>query len=575
MAKQPENNRVDKTLRKLSLDKEAPKGVFVLLVVLFVFSIFLTSSISRSEATAVIFGIPFEIKSFTGISSMLGNICLICLAMLYRKNGYLTALALILLQFPLMFINIFIRSNYGNIPGLFNNILIILAITFIYFGNRKIQAYQNHIREQAVTDRLTGLPNRFACSELMQDLLKRSERFAIVSVDLNDFKSINDTMGHETGDHVLKAVADRWMSLANSLKTGTVDFVARSTGDEFLIIISGYGSVDDIERTITDYKTDLERKITIDDCDYYLSACFGYAVCPEDSDVIDNLFTFSDAALHETKKKGSGSRVMRFTLDVFSTEVSLEIERKIRSALADNKILCHLQPQYDMDHHLRGFEALARLKDDNGKFISPADFIPVAEKTGLVDRIDMRVFELAVQFIGNVTAETGADITMSVNVSVRHLMKNNFIDDIRSVLRNYNVSPSIIEIEITESIMIDSADNALQRIDELKQLGFKVAIDDFGTGYSSLSYLNSFPTDMLKIDKSFIDNMSLNESSKQYVAMIISIGHTLDLKVISEGVESDDQVKVLKSIGCDYIQGYVWGKPMPLEDANRLVASRK
>ena len=575
MAKQPENNRVDKTLRKLSLEKEAPKGVFVLLVVLFVFSIFLTSSISRSEATAVIFGIPFEIKSFTGISSMLGNICLICLAMLYRKNGYLTALALILLQFPLMFINIFIRSNYGNIPGLFNNILIILAITFIYFGNRKIQAYQNHIREQAVTDRLTGLPNRFACSELMQDLLKRSERFAIVSVDLNDFKSINDTMGHETGDHVLKAVADRWMSLANSLKTGTVDFVARSTGDEFLIIISGYGSVDDIERTITDYKTDLERKITIDDCDYYLSACFGYAVCPEDSDVIDNLFTFSDAALHETKKKGSGSRVMRFTPDVFSTEVSLEIERKIRSALADNKILCHLQPQYDMDHHLRGFEALARLKDDNGIFISPADFIPVAEKTGLVDRIDMRVFELAIQFIGNVTAETGADITMSVNVSVRHLMKNNFIDDIRRVLRNYNVSPSIIEIEITESIMIDSADNALQRIDELKQLGFKVAIDDFGTGYSSLSYLNSFPTDMLKIDKSFIDNMSLNESSKQYVAMIISIGHTLDLKVISEGVESDDQVKVLKSIGCDYIQGYVWGKPMPLEDANRLVASRK
>ena len=575
MTRQPDNNRVDKTLRKLSLDKEAPKGVFILLVLLFVLSIFLTSSISRSDATAVIFGIPFEIKSFTGISSMLGNICLISLAMLYRKTGYFTALALILLQIPLMCINIFIRRNYGNIPGLFNNLLIILAITFIFFGNRKIQAYQNHIREQAVTDRLTGLPNRFACSELMQDLLKRSEKFAIVSVDLNDFKSINDTMGHETGDHVLKAVASRWKALANSLNTGTVDFVARSTGDEFLIIISGYNSVEDIERTIACYRTALEKKYTIDDCDYYLSACFGYAVYPEDSDVIDNLFTFSDAALHETKKKGSGSRVMRFTPDVFSTEVSLEIERKIRSALADNKIICHLQPQYDMDHHLRGFEALARLKDDGGKYISPADFIPVAEKTGLVDRIDMRVFELAVQFIGEVTAETGADITMSVNVSVRHLMKNNFIDDIRRVLRNYNVSPSIIEIEITESIMIDSAENALQRIDELKQLGFKVAIDDFGTGYSSLSYLNSFPTDMLKIDKSFIDNMSLNESSKQYVAMIISIGHTLDLKVISEGVESDDQVKVLKSIGCDYIQGYVWGKPMPLEDASRLVASRK
>ena len=575
MARQPENNRVDKTLRKLSLDKETPKGIFVLLLLLFLASVVLTSKISTSDGTMVLFDITFEIKSFTGIFSLLANICLICLALLYRKTGYFTALILLVLQFPIMFVNIFVRKNYGNIPGLFNNLLIILAITFIFFGNRKIQAYQNHIREQAVTDRLTGLPNRFACSELMQDLLKRSEKFAIVSVDLNDFKSINDTMGHETGDHVLKAVASRWKALANSLNTGTVDFVARSTGDEFLIIISGYNSVEDIERTIACYRTALEKKYTIDDCDYYLSACFGYAVYPEDSDVIDNLFTFSDAALHETKKKGSGSRVMRFTPDVFSTEVSLEIERKIRSALADNKILCHLQPQYDMEHKLRGFEALARLKDDSGKYISPADFIPVAEKTGLVDRIDMRVFELAVQFIGDVTAETGADITMSVNVSVRHLMKNNFIDDIKRLLRNYNVSPSIIEIEITESIMIDSAENALQRIDELKQLGFKVAIDDFGTGYSSLSYLNSFPTDMLKIDKSFIENMNLNESSKQYVAMIISIGHTLDLKVISEGVESDDQVKVLKSIGCDYIQGYVWGKPMPLEDASRLVASRK
>ena len=575
MTRQAENNRVDKTLRKLSLDKEAPKGVFILLLLLFFFSVFLTTKISTSGDTTVLFGIPFETKSFTGIASMLGNICLICLAMLFRKTGYFTALILLVLQFPLMYVNIIIRKNYGNLPGLFNNLLIILAITFIYFGNKKILAYQNHIREQAVTDKLTGLPNRFACSELMQDLLKRMENFAIVSVDINDFKSINDTMGHETGDQVLKAVADRWKALANSLSTGTVDFVARTTGDEFLIIISGYSSVGDIEHTIACYRTELEKKFTIDDCDYYLTACFGYAVYPDDSDVIDNLFSFSDAVLHESKKKGTGSRVMRFTPEVFSTEVSLEIERKIRSALTEDKIFCHLQPQYDMDHRLRGFEALARMKDDTGNYISPSDFIPVAEKTGLVDRIDMRVFEMAVQFIRDVISETGADITMSVNVSVRHLMKNNFIDDIKRILRKHNVSPSIIEIEITESIMIDSAEKALQRIDELKQLGLKVAIDDFGTGYSSLSYLNSFPTDMLKIDKSFIDNMSLNESSKQYVAMIISIGHTLDLKVISEGVESDDQVKILKSIGCDYIQGYVWGKPMLPEDASKLVVSRE
>ena len=580
MTRQSDNNRVDKTLRKLSLNREAPKSAFILLLILFFISMFLTSRIALSDETTYLFGIPFENKSFTGIFSMMGNICLICLAMLFRRTGYFTALAMLVLQFPLMYVNIIVRKNYSNIPGLFNNLLIILAITFIFFGNRKIQAYQNHIREQAVTDRLTGLPNRFACTELMQDLLWRTERFAVVSADLNNFKSINDTMGHDTGDNVLKEIARRWKDLANSLTTGTIDFVARITGDEFFIILTGYDSEEAVISTIEAYKEELEKKITIDDCDYYMTACFGYSMCPEDSDVIDNLFTFSDAALHEIKKTGSGSRVLRFSMDVLNSEDALEIERKIRSALTNGNIFYQLQPQYDMDHKLRGFEALARMKDDDGSFISPMDFIPVAEKTGLVDRIDMRVFELAVQFLDNVITETGADITLSANVSVRHLMKNNFIEDLKKVLDKYDVSPERIEIEITESIMIDSAEKALQRIDELKQLGMKVAIDDFGTGYSSLSYLNNFPTDMLKIDKSFIDksfidNMSLNESSKQYVAMIISIGHTLDLKVISEGVESTDQVTVLKDIGCDYIQGYVWGRPMLPEDAYKLVGSRK
>ena len=575
MTRQSDNNRVDKTLRKLSLNREAPKSAFILLLILFFISMFLTSRIALSDETTYLFGIPFENRSFTGIFSMMGNICLICLAMLFRRTGYFTALAMLVLQFPLMYVNIIVRKNYSNIPGLFNNLLIILAITFIFFGNRKIQAYQNHIREQAVTDRLTGLPNRFACTELMQDLLWRTERFAVVSADLNNFKSINDTMGHDTGDNVLKEIARRWKDLANSLTTGTIDFVARITGDEFFIILTGYDSEEAVISTIEAYKEELEKKITIDDCDYYMTACFGYSMCPEDSDVIDNLFTFSDAALHEIKKTGSGSRVLRFSMDVLNSEDALEIERKIRSALTNGNIFYQLQPQYDMDHKLRGFEALARMKDDDGSFISPMDFIPVAEKTGLVDRIDMRVFELAVQFLDNVITETGADITLSANVSVRHLMKNNFIEDLKKVLDKYDVSPERIEIEITESIMIDSAEKALQRIDELKQLGMKVAIDDFGTGYSSLSYLNNFPTDMLKIDKSFIDNMSLNESSKQYVAMIISIGHTLDLKVISEGVESTDQVTVLKDIGCDYIQGYVWGRPMLPEDAYKLVGSRK
>ena len=569
------NNNIDKTLKTLSLNKEAPKSAFILLVLLYSIATFLTMRTSMMQGSMELGGQMVRYSSFSGVFSMLGNICIICMVMLFRRVGYIVSMAAIIIQLPVLIINIFVRGNMNSISGLFSSILIVGAISIIHFTYKKVLRYQQSIREQAVTDRITELPNRFACNELLTDLQRRNEPFVLVSIDLNDFKSINDTMGHDTGDQVLKEVAKRWKELANSLNTETVDFVARNSGDEFMLVISEYPSKEEIENTINAYRDALEKKITIDDCDYYLTACFGYSFFPEDSEVIENIYLYSDAALHEVKKVGSGSRLLRFTPDVLNVERTLEIERKIRSALSGDKIFFHLQPQYDINHNLRGFEALARMKDDDGSFISPADFIPVAEKVGLVDRIDMRVFELSMEFLDKVSRETGTDVMMSVNVSVRHLMKNTFIEDIKRILAANNIAPERVEIEITESIMIDSAEKALQRINEIKAMGMKVAIDDFGTGYSSLSYLNNFPSDLLKIDKAFIDQMSMSESSKQYVAMIISIGHILNLKVISEGVESDDQVDILKKIGCDYIQGFVWGKPMPPEDAGKLVGSLK
>ena len=568
------NNGVDKTLRRLSLDRETPKSAFILLLLLYGIATFLTRSSSNTQAEITLFGETMRFSALTGVFSMLGSTCIIVLVMLFRKVGYFTAMFLLIVQLPGLIINIVVRHNVQSLPGLFTSFMIIIAITIIFLSNRKILAYQKSIRDQAVTDSLTGLPNRFACTELMQDLLRRNSDFVVVSADLNNFKSINDTMGHSAGDAVLIEVARRWRELANNTTTETTEFVARNSADEFILIISDYDSLDAVEETIEAYKAELEKKMTIDDCDYYMTACYGYAVCPDDSTVIDNIFTFADAAMHEVKDKerGHGISILRYTSEILNAEKTIAIERKIRNALEQDKIFYHLQPQYDIDHKLRGFEALARMRDDDGSYISPVDFIPVAEKTGLVDRIDMKVYEMAVDFIAKVIAETGRHITISVNVSVRHLMKNNFIEEIRRVLEERNVSADHIEIEITESSMIDSAEKALERIEQLKAMGMKVAIDDFGTGYSSLSYLNSFPSDLLKIDKSFIDKMNLSDSSRQYVAMIISIGHTLDLKVISEGVESADQVDVLKDIGCDYIQGFVWGKPMPPEEAGKLVA---
>ena len=531
----------------------------------------MTAKVATTEGVVVLFARSIPYSSFAGVFSSISNLCIVFLVLLFRKWGYITSMLIFgVYHIPLLCFNFFVRDNINAVPGLFMSMFTIAAITVILVMNNNAAKYQSKISYQAITDRLTGLPNRFALSELIGRLIKAEEPFALFSIDINNFKSINDTMGHEFGDKVLVEVADRWKALAESGESGTNDLVGRLGGDDFALIIRGYDSIDDLKKTIAAYKAELEKKVTIDDCDYFMTANFGYTEYPADGSEVDSLLTGANAAMHEAIRMGSGT-VLKYTPELLKNENAIEIERKIRTALDNDTIFFNLQPQYDLSHRLRGFEALARMKDENGEVISPADFIPVAEQTGLVDRIDSKVFSLAAEFLSRVLDKKDTDLTISTNVSVRHLMRNNFLDETREIISRYKIPADRIEIEITESIMIDSTEKALSCINELKNMGIKIAIDDFGTGYSSLSYLNNLPSDMLKIDKSFIDVMNDSESSKKYVATIISIGHILHLQVISEGVESDDQIETLKSVGCDYIQGYVWGRPMSPEDAMELV----
>ena len=565
-------NDINGTIKKLSHKKDAPKFVFVIILALYLAASIALRKVASDPSMIYLLGVRIPIQAFAGVFSSLSNICLIFLAVFFFFFFFLASLVILIVQFPMMAAGMILNRNFTTIPGAFSNILAIVAITVIYINHSRIHKYQRRILTQAVTDSLTGLPNRFACHELMEDLAKGSRKFALVSVDLNNFKSINDTMGHDIGDKVLLEIAARWKALSESHKSGTYDFVARLGGDEYAFVIQGYTIPEDIERSINAYKAELEKKITIDDCDYFMTACFGYAEYMADAMKSGNLFSCADAAMHEAKRIGGDVNVMRFSQSLLSNEKTLALERKVRAALANDRLFFNLQPQYDMDKNLRGFEALARMRDSDGRLISPADFIPVAEKVGLVDKIDATVFRMAAAFVGKIIRERGADIVLCMNVSVRHLMKNNFIDELKEIVSSCGIPSRNLEIEITESVMIDSAEKALDRIRQVKEMGIKVALDDFGTGYSSLSYLNKFPADMLKIDKSFIDVMNTSESSKQYVATIISIGHILNLKVISEGVESEDQLDTLRKIGCDYIQGFIWGKPLPPEEAAKLVS---
>ena len=564
---------IQKTLDSLVFQRKVPKSFFVLMLLIYAITFFIIPPISKSQADVALFGAQIPMNAFAGVFSTLGNICVIMLAVFGRKLGFWTAIFILIPQFPILTMNIIRSHTYNSIPGLFSNFLTLIVIVLIYVNSAKLEEIQEKIRIQAITDVLTGLPNRFASSELVNNLAKRGEKFTVVAIDLNSFKSINDAMGFNAGNEVLKTIASRWQAIADGGLSGTLDFISRLSGDEFALVVRNYDQADKVADTISLYESAICEKLTVDDCDFYVSASFGYAEYPTDSDNLDAVISYANAAMEEVKRHHGSNHVLRFTPSLLKNERLLEIEKQIRTALDNDTIFFHLQPQYDMSKKLRGFEALARMKDESGKLISPGEFIPVAEKVGLVDKIDLAVFRKAATFLGKILKKTDEKFLLSVNVSVRHLMKNDFLDETRNILQSSGFPAQLLEIEITESVMIESTEKALQCINALKDMGIQIAIDDFGTGYSALSYLNSFPASLLKIDKSFIDQMNESDSMKQYVAAIISMGHVMGFDVISEGVEKPQQIETLQSIGCDFIQGFVWGRPVPPEEAEKLVTA--
>lgn len=565
-----ENRILEKTLNSLEVKRQAPASVFVLLLILHFAASLIISRVAGSQKEILFGSIHIPLYTFAGIFSSFSNLCIIFMVIFCGKAGFVASIIVMMLQIPTILMGIFIKGNYTSLPGVFVDILTIIAVIVIFYNKRKLEKYQLRLREQATTDPLTGLPNAFAITELLNELIKHNKPFAAATIDINDFKSINDTMGFDMGNKVLVAVASRFKSIADKGLSGTLDFISRLSGDEFSLIIRDFSSETDIEKTIKQYEAALNEKIKIDGYDFFVNASFGYSVYPDDSTDRDALISYSIAAMKEIKRINSSEHIMRFSSEL-KAEDHFVIDNKVRDALEKDYIYFNLQPQYDISHKLRGFEVLARLKDSDGTGISPVEFIPAAERLGLIDSLDLAVYNKSASFFGELINRTGTKIMLSINVSVKHMMKSDFIEEIRSLLKENRIPASQLEIEITESILIESAEKASNILNELKDMGIRIAIDDFGTGYSSLSYLNSFPSDTLKIDKSFIDKMNSSDSSQKYVEAIISLAHVMDFEVVAEGVEEDDQLETLRRINCDYIQGFIWGRPLAKEDAEKLV----
>ncbi len=561
---------LEKTLERLAKRRKAPVYVFVLLLLLYLASAIIVRLTAGSQDVVMLGGNPLYIYTFAGVFSSVSNLCVVLMVIFCGKLGYIVSVIVLLGQFPMMLVGI-LHGNLSSLPGLFANVLTLIVVVVIYLTNRKIEEYQYKIQEQATTDVLTGLPNGFASSALINELIRRNSPFSNATININNFKIINDTMGFEIGNKVLLEISSKWRKIADEGLSGTLDFVSRINGDEFSLVVRGYDSIEDVEKTIKKYESVLDERMLIDGYEVFVNASFGYAAFPLDATEFNTLINYSVAAMKEIKRINSSEHILRFTPELLKDKKSLVIDNKVRYALENDMIGFNLQPQYDMSHKLRGFEALARMKDNEGNSISPVEFIPAAERLGMIDSLDLMVYRKSAIFIGELIRETGSDITLSINASVKHLMKSGFAQEIRSLLEDSGIPPKQLEIEITESILIESAEKAADCLNELKDMGIRIAIDDFGTGYSSLSYLNSFPSDILKIDKSFIDKMNDSDSSEKYVEAIISLAHVLDLEVIAEGVEEPEQLKTLSNIHCDYIQGFIWGKPLTQDEAEKLL----
>ncbi|MCR5739827.1 MAG: diguanylate cyclase [Lachnospiraceae bacterium] len=404
-----ENRIIETTLNNMyDAGKRPPERIFWFLVVAYLITNVVVSNTATSGGTISFGEHSIQVYTFAGVFSSISNMCVIFMTVYYGKKGYWSGLVLLLVQLPLILISIIKGHNLNSIPGVFGSLLTMTAITFVYFNGKKIDNYQRKLRDVAVTDILTGIPNGFACDELVNTLTRRNEPFANVTINLNAFKSINDTMGFDAGNQILLDTAGRLKNVAESGETGTFDFVGRTSADEFSLIIRGYSSPEELYHVIQIYDEAISKQYTVIDCDLFISASFGYALYPEDGDTLDAVISHSNIAMNEVKRIKSSNHILRYTEDLNQDKKLLEIEGKIRSAIDNDRIFFMLQPQFNIDHKLRGFEALARMTDKDGNIISPGEFIPVAEKVGLIDEIDGIIYRKAGAFIGDHIKKTGS-----------------------------------------------------------------------------------------------------------------------------------------------------------------------
>ena len=429
-------------------------------------------------------------------------------------------------------------------------------------ANDELKARFNEIRAIAYTNAVTGLPNKNAFREALNRMIDagRTERISILYLDLDNFKDVNDTFGHDTGDKVLRAIT---LALQGyGLPEGSLYNIG---ADEYAVMLADI-TRQQAEVHMKGVLQTIEKPINLSGNVFHITASMGVAFYPEHGRTFDMLLKNADAAMYRAKGTGSGLYMM---FDEAIGKAVLErtrLQSSLRNALDKNEFLLDYQPQINtLGEGIYGFEALIRWKRPGVGVVAPSEFIGEAEESRLIVPIGQWVLEHACRFVRHINETCGARFQIAVNVSIIQLLREDYIDTVLQTLRDTGLEPNCLELEITESCLLVETELVIGKLKRLNQAGVKIALDDFGTGYSSLRYLKDLPVHVLKIDRYFIDSIASGKS-RSLVQAIVAIGHALGLTLVAEGVETGLQLKVMRELACDRIQGYLYSKPIA-EDA--------
>lgn len=429
--------------------------------------------------------------------------------------------------------------------------------------NKELFDAKEKITHLAYFDHLTGLPNMITLNDKIASILESEDRFALLFIDIDNFKYINDTLGHSFGDDLLKKMSG---VIAGALEKNCSLYMLG--GDKFIVLVEEFKDIYEIERVAVKMLKTLKNPIEAEGRVFYNTASIGICIFPDHGSSFDELLKNADIALLKAKENGK-NRIVIFSEPMkVAVQEWADIEKYLRSALGKSEFELYYQPQYNIKTmKITGFEALIRWRNDEMGFVMPNSFIKVAEDTNLIIPIGEWVMRNACIFLKRLQQEGYDDLTVSVNISMLQLLQDDFVEVVTETVEMANVDPGKLELELTESIVGKKYDVIIEKMRTLRKLGVKIALDDFGKGYSSLNYLRELPITTLKIDKSFIKVISEKEDSSNLTDFIVKIGQSLDLCIVAEGIETQQQLDYLSNIDCDKMQGYLMSRPLPEKDA--------